>query len=123
MKKPSEIFIPKQENLNLLGFEQKKIFQNLIFIASIEDIAAMKALAIAQRGKRRDFIDIYHLIKLFGLKKILSWAKEKYPTYQDLIFLKGLTYFEDAEKEERSTPTWDQIKKEIIAEVKKYQRL
>jgi hypothetical protein len=87
----------------------------------------MKALAITQRGRRRDFVDIYHLIKIFGLKKILSLVKEKYPSYQSLIFLKGLTYFEEAEREtvERnirlfsSTPAWDKIKKEIIAEVKK----
>jgi len=37
----------------------------------------MKILAISQRGLMRDFIDIYFLIKKFGLKKILEFAKKK----------------------------------------------
>jgi hypothetical protein len=44
---------------------------NNVLIASIQDIAAMKALAIGQRGTKRNFVDIYYLIKIFGLKKIL----------------------------------------------------
>jgi predicted nucleotidyltransferase component of viral defense system len=100
---------------------------NNVLIASIQDISAMKALAIGQRGTKRDFIDIYYLIKIFGLKKILSWAKKKYPEYSEMVFLKGLVYFEDAEKEERNIEivdksiTWLKIKKEIIEEVRKYQ--
>jgi predicted nucleotidyltransferase component of viral defense system len=100
---------------------------NNILIASIQDIAAMKALAIGQRGTKRDFVDIYYLIKIFGLKKILSWAKKKYPEYSEMVFLKGLVYFEDAEKEERNfeiidkSISWRKIKKEIIEKVRKYQ--
>lgn len=47
-------------------------------LASLEDIAAMKILAISQRGKRRDFIDIYFLIQKFGLKKIMELTKKKW---------------------------------------------
>jgi predicted nucleotidyltransferase component of viral defense system len=100
---------------------------NNILIASIQDISAMKALAIGQRGTKRDFIDIYYLIKIFGLKKILSWAKKKYPEYSEMVFLKGLVYFEDAEREERNVEivdksiSWYKIKKEIIEAVRKYQ--
>jgi predicted nucleotidyltransferase component of viral defense system len=101
---------------------------NNVLIASIQDIAAMKALAIGQRGTKRDFIDIYYLIKIFGLKKILSWAKKKYPEYSEMVFLKGLVYFEDAERgEERNIEivdksiTWSKIKKEIVEAVRKYQ--
>ena len=104
-----------------------KKFQNVL-IASIQDISAMKALAIGQRGTKRDFIDIYYLIKIFGLKKILSWAKKKYPEYSEMIFLKGLVYFEDAEKEEErnieivdKSIIWSKIKKEIVEAVRKYQ--
>src|SRR3989344_2826381 len=32
-------------------------------IASVADIAAMKLVAISQRGKRRDFVDMYYLVK------------------------------------------------------------
>jgi len=100
---------------------------NNVLIASIQDISAMKALAIGQRGTKRDFIDIYYLIKIFGLKKILSWAKKKYSEYSEMVFLKGLVYFEDTEKEERNigiidkSITWSKIKKEIVEAVRKYQ--
>jgi predicted nucleotidyltransferase component of viral defense system len=50
-----------------------------IYLASREDIAAMKIIAISQRGKRRDFFDIYFLIREFGVKKIIEFTKEKYP--------------------------------------------
>ena len=101
---------------------------NNVLISSIQDISAMKALAIGQRGTKRDFIDIYYLIKIFGLKKILSWTKKKYPEYSEMVFLKGLVYFEDAEVEEErnieivdKSITWNKIKKEIVEAVKKYQ--
>jgi len=101
---------------------------NNVLIASIQDISAMKALAIGQRGTKRDFIYIYYLIKIFGLKKVLSWAKKKYPEYSEMVFLKGLVYFEDAEREEErnveilnKSITWSKIKKEIIEAVRKYQ--
>jgi hypothetical protein len=44
-----------------------------------------------------------------------------------MVFLKGLVYFEDAEKEERNIEildksiTWSKIKKEIVEAVRKYQ--
>ena len=50
-------------------------------IASIEDIAAMKLIAIVQRGTKRDFIDIYCLIKHIGLKKMFDAVQKKYPGY------------------------------------------
>ena len=37
------------------------------WIASVEDIACMKLVAIAQRGSKRDFIDIYAIIIIDNL--------------------------------------------------------
>jgi hypothetical protein len=78
----------------------------------------MKALAIGQRGTKRDFFDIYYLIKIFGLRKIISWAKKNYPEYSEMVFLKGLVYFDDAGKEEErnieiidKSISWRKIKK------------
>lgn len=103
-----------------------------VYVASLEDIAAMKVVAIVQRGTYRDFIDIYYLLEIFGLSKILSWALEKYPSYSKLMVLKGLIYFEDAEKNiklekkririfDRSL-IWKKVKKYITDEVIKYQK-
>jgi len=73
-----------------------------IKIASIKDIAAMKVVAIVQRGTQRDFVDIYYLLKNYTLLEILRWTHEKYPEISMPLCLKGLIYFEDAEKDKKS---------------------
>ncbi len=100
-----------------------------IDVASIEDIAAMKIIAITQRGKRRDFIDIYFLMKTLGLKQILELTVEKYPMFNVYVGLQGLIYFADAEKNTEyeqtrfvlvkgKNPSWGEMKEYITAEVK-----
>ena len=95
-----------------------------ICLASKEDIAAMKILAISQRGKRRDFIDMYFLIKEFGLREIIEFTKEKYPMFNIYVGLQGLLYFKDADEDSEKQrfkmlqkADWWRIKKYIIREV------
>jgi predicted nucleotidyltransferase component of viral defense system len=103
---------------------QRKDFPPL---ASKEDIAAMKIIAISERGTKRDFIDIYFLLKEFSLEKILNWVKKKYPNFNIYIALRALTYFADAEEKQKRrlyltySVSWSKIKKFLIEEVKKYQ--
>jgi len=99
-------------------------------LLSAEDIAAMKMIAIIQRGARRDFVDIYFLIKKFGIEKIFTFAQEKYKKlFNKYSALQALTYFIDAdrEKEEERTrpsvgPGWDEIKKELVQVVNELKR-
>lgn len=93
-------------------------------LASVEDIAAMKILAISQRGKRRDFIDIYFLIQKFGLKKIMELTKEKYSMFNIYVGLQGLSYFKDADEDLEvdrfrlfEKISWEKIKNYIVKEV------
>ena len=97
-----------------------------VTMASMEDIAAMKILAISQRGLRRDFIDIYFLIQKFGLKKIIEFTKEKYSMFNIYVGLQGLTYFKDADEDVEEKRfrllkeiNWERIKNYIIKEVNK----
>jgi len=99
-------------------------------LASIDDIIAMKIEAIITRGKKRDFVDMYFAIKKYGIKKVLSFFKEKYPeAFNEYNCITGLTYFKDAEEREQgrkriyiySNVDWRGIKKYITEEVKKYQ--
>jgi predicted nucleotidyltransferase component of viral defense system len=98
-------------------------------LASIEDIAAMKMVAISMRGKRRDFVDGYYLLKTFTLDEIIKLTLKKYPSYQSMVILKGLIYFKDAEKDDISRKikifddnfSWDTVKNKILDEVEKYQ--
>jgi predicted nucleotidyltransferase component of viral defense system len=72
-------------------------------LASLEDIEAMKAVAISQRGSVKDFVDLYHLVKKTGhcFNDILKLVIDKYEL--DLSYeyhLKtSFIYFQDAEKE------------------------
>jgi len=50
-----------------------------ILLSGIKDIAAMKIAAITGRGTKKDFIDIYFLLKRYTLKEILDFYMQKYP--------------------------------------------
>ncbi len=93
------------------------------FVASIQDIAGMKMIAIVQRGTKRDFVDLYFLIKDMGLKKILEAVTAKYPGYNLYVGLQALLYFEDAERGDNTAHNrFDPIAKFNWEEVKKYIR-
>ncbi|MBN1283455.1 MAG: nucleotidyl transferase AbiEii/AbiGii toxin family protein [Proteobacteria bacterium] len=71
-------------------------------IADIRDIALMKLIAVSGRGSRKDFIDLYFILKgnptlteYFGLLS-KKYAKGRANAYH---ILKSLTYFDDAEAE------------------------
>ena len=96
-------------------------------LASKEDIAAMKIIAISDRGTKRDFIDIYFLLEEFSLEEIFEFVKKKYPMFNIYVGLRGLTYFVDAEKAQKRRlylihfVSWNEVKKFLIKEVRKYQ--
>jgi len=89
-----------------------------IRLASIKDIAAMKLNAIAGRGSKKDFIDLYFLLKFHTLEQIIGFYLQKYSDGSEFMVKKSLTYFEDADLEE--TPVlfeemdWLEIKTKLI---------
>ena len=93
---------------------------NGINLASIEDISAMKLVAITNRGAKRDFVDLYFISKMEGLKKLLGYYEKKYKKIKPNIYnvLKALVYFDDAGNE----PMPRMIKKVGWQEVKEYFR-
>jgi predicted nucleotidyltransferase component of viral defense system len=69
-------------------------------IATDEDIAAMKSVAIMQRGEKKDFFDLWYLMKhhKWNLKDIVYFCETKYlDSFNKYIFFKSLVFFEDAE--------------------------
>jgi hypothetical protein len=63
----------------------------------LKDIAAMKLSAITNRGTRRDFIDIYFLLRYYTLQEQLEFYTSKYPQGSIFDVVRSLTYFTDAE--------------------------
>jgi hypothetical protein len=71
-------------------------------IATLADIAAMKIEAIASRGARKDFYDLYFICKDSGGLHFALQAFEKRfaSAHPDMMHrLKALTFFDDAERE------------------------
>lgn len=82
----------------------------------------MKIAAIIGRGSKKDFIDLYFLLKKYSLDEIIAFYIQKFPDATKLIALKSLVYFSDADAE--PTPkmihkvSWEEAKRTIIAATK-----
>jgi hypothetical protein len=77
-------------------------------LASLDDIAAMKLAAVAQRGSRKDIIDVYALaLRHKPISQLLSLYKKRYKIQDVTHVLYALTYFDDADKERTPTMLWD----------------
>ncbi len=96
-------------------------------IADIRDIAAMKIDAIASRGAKRDFVDLYFICAAgFTLRDILKIYYKKYgkAAAGNIIHIqKSLVFFNDAEPEKMPRmlrrAEWGDVKRYFETEVKK----
>lgn len=95
-----------------------------IRLVSQKDISAMKLAAITGRGKRRDFIDLYFLLGTFSLEEMLGFYKQKYDDGVEMLVLKSLIYFRDADEDEMPRTfqpiTWEKVKNRIQKEFDQY---
>jgi hypothetical protein len=89
---------------------------NLV-LGKVEDISAMKLNAILGRGSKKDFIDLYFLLKQFSLKELVHFYNLKYKDGSEFLVLKSLVYFDDADVEEMPVMfdpiNWEEIKSSI----------
>jgi hypothetical protein len=92
-------------------------------LASIPDIAAMKLAAIAGRGARKDFADVYFFCKqCFSLREAFTCLQTKFTQQQYDLYhiLRSVTYFEDAESEPmprmHDDVKWEQMKQFFVSE-------
>lgn len=71
-------------------------------LASDADLAAMKLEAVAGRGSRKDFVDLWTLCRLgWSLEQVFAAFERKYGAARTDRYhrLRALAYFEDAERE------------------------
>ena len=87
-------------------------------LATYHDIAAMKLAAITGRGSKKDFIDLYFLLKEMSLATMLQQYLHKYNDGSLFLVIKSLIYFEDAELEQMPDMlypvNWQTVKDTII---------
>ena len=83
-------------------------------LAALEDIAAMKLAAVAQRGSKKDFVDVFALGRRLGLADMLTFYRKKYGVEDVGHVLVALACFDDADRER--TPmllqprSWPEVK-------------
>jgi hypothetical protein len=77
-------------------------------VAARRDLAAMKIAAVAQRGAKKDFVDIFALgSRRFSLREMLRCYQRKYAIHDLAHVLYGLAYFDDADRERMPPLLWD----------------
>lgn len=122
----------KRVDLSFFWYKYPLIRKTIAFkeipLATLEDIAAMKLIAVSHRPTKRDYIDIFYLLEVFSLEDLFSFASKKYPNINLYFSMRALTYFDDIkEKDERPIKvldknfSWEKAKKEIFEEVRRYQ--
>ena len=88
-----------------------------------QDVACMKISAIASRGTRRDFVDLFMASQQHGLATLLELFKATFAqvNYSIIHILKSLTYFDDAEQDplpDMLVPfAWEETKQFFESEV------
>ena len=107
-------FIPKQEAAR----------HGFVRVLHPIDIAVMKIIAISQRGRKRDFFDLYWCANnLEPLERTIKRLKAQYPSvaHDYHHILKSMVYFDDAESDPEPEiyfdASWKKVKKFFVKEV------
>jgi len=118
--------------VSFLNYSYGNIFPLQFFeginLADERDIAAMKIDAISSRGSKKDFIDLFFLLRKYSLEELLDFFEKKFKNihYNKLHILKSLVYFETAESEPMPRMIqkvgWDEVKAAILKETNGFLR-
>ena len=99
-KSPQTIYLHVAgTKISLIGYNYPLLFPFAEFqgvtVADLRDIACMKLSALASRGSRRDFVDLYVAARQYGLAQIIELFQQKFAraNYNLLHVRKSLVYF------------------------------
>ena len=110
----------------LVADSEKKEWIYKIKLASMQDIACMKLLAISQRGEKKDFYDLYEILKSVSMTALRMLLEKKYGAGKFNLYavVRSLTYFDDAETspapESLNNTKWTDVKKFFLQNEKKF---
>jgi predicted nucleotidyltransferase component of viral defense system len=99
-------------------------FLSGIQIAGLRDIGLMKLDAIAGRGTRKDFYDLYYIASRVSLGDLFASAEQKYPHSSSFSMrvLTALVDFDIADQQDEPillrTVEWEQVKAFFVAEAR-----
>ena len=102
------------------------VAEDNIRLASPKDIAAMKVNAVMGRGTKKDFIDVYFLLRHFSLEELIKLYLQKYNDGSEYRALLSMSYFADADSQPMpymfESIDWETVKNRIRKEVEDYSR-
>lgn len=87
-----------------------------IRLASIDDIAAMKVVAVSQRAEKKDFFDMHEILKTMSAAQVKAATIGKFGSAQINCYhaLRSFFFFDDAEDSpdpiSLNGTTWPQVK-------------
>ncbi|MFM8634429.1 MAG: nucleotidyl transferase AbiEii/AbiGii toxin family protein [Planctomycetia bacterium] len=91
-------------------------------LAGLADLAAMKLLAVSQRGTKKDFIDVHALGGTMSLKAMIDAYCRRFSLTDVGRVLAALCYFDDADDEPMPTmlvpADWEAIKHALRHQVR-----
>ena len=92
--------------MSFIGYDYPELQPKILWpefglhLAGLNDIACMKISAIASRGSRKDFVDLFYLVKHFlPLKDYLQLYMKKFANRDIGHVVRSLVYFADADIE------------------------
>ena len=98
--------------------------ENGVRLAGMDDIIAMKLSAAANRGRKKDFVDIARLLNDFSLADMFSRYCKKFSVSEIGNALRGLTYFNEADNDPDPNMLidfkWSDAKKQILTKVREF---
>lgn len=126
----------KKVKLSFLYYKQPLVHPTIIWrginLADWRDITAEKFKAIAQRGTKKDFYDLFAVLQLKLSIDEACWIFKKRFASSDINMyhiLKSMTFFEDAEEEpspvllmEYGEWQWEKIKKFFEQNIKQFEK-
>jgi predicted nucleotidyltransferase component of viral defense system len=114
----------KGVKIDILNYPYKFISEPIsykgITLCNKEDICAMKLKTTMNRGAKKDFYDIYFLLKEYSLAAMFEFFVKKYHNIEPNAIIKSLTYFEDAHNQENPVLlkekdlTWEKVQEKIV---------
>ena len=115
--------------ISFISFKYKLIkdfiHYSKIKLASFEDIACMKCSAIALRSEKKDFFDLYEILKRLQPMELRNMLTEKFQTngFNPYYMAKTFFFFDEVEKSPEpislNGTTWEKVKSFLISNEKK----
>lgn len=121
-------FFVENVKIDVVKYKYKLVEAPIIIdsirMAHPKDIGAMKLAAVSGRGKKKDYYDLYFLLQEYSLKQLLEVNKLKFPDSNEMVILKSISYFEDADNDADvilfEKISWNDVKLSITHHLNNY---